>query len=63
LDDSAKAKLERFEKNLPQGIGLHIIFNQSRYVQQQLDSVLSNLIMGAVLVFGITFVIMGGSHL
>ena len=55
----AKAKLERFEKNLPQGIGLHIIFNQSRYVQQQLDSVLSNLIMGAVLVFGITFVIMG----
>jgi multidrug efflux pump subunit AcrB len=55
----AKAKLDKFATTLPKGIKLEILFNQSRYVQERLNTVLSNLIIGAALVVSITFVIMG----
>ncbi|NEQ86339.1 MAG: efflux RND transporter permease subunit, partial [Moorea sp. SIO2I5] len=62
LDEWAKAAhrtLAKFETQLPRGIGLDIIFNQNRYVEARLNQVISNLVLGAVLVVGVTLLIMG----
>ncbi|AOY80742.1 efflux RND transporter permease subunit [Moorena producens JHB] len=62
LDEWAKAAhrtLAEFETQLPRGIGLDIIFNQNRYVEARLNQVISNLVLGAVLVVGVTLLIMG----
>ena len=55
----AHRKLGKFQEELPKGIGLQIIFDQSSYVEARLNQVLGNLGMGAVLVIAITFLIMG----
>lgn len=56
---SARAQLEDFRTQLPDGISLNIIFDQSQYVSTRLGSLVSNLIFGAVLVVLVTFVAMG----
>nr|WP_198648793.1 efflux RND transporter permease subunit [Cyanothece sp. BG0011] len=55
----AHNKLREFEQQLPQGITLETIFDQSDYVQERLNDVLGNLALGAGLVIVITLFIMG----
>ncbi len=55
----ARAAVEAFRQRLPDGIGLHIIFDQSRYVNERLDTLERNLIFGALLVLLVIFFMMG----
>ncbi len=55
----ARTKLKQFQQQLPKGVGLQILFDQSRYVEARLNQVLANLGMGMALVIGITLLIMG----
>lgn len=55
----ARAKVEAFRERLPDGIGLQIIFDQSRYVNDRLNTLERNLIFGASLVLLVIFVMMG----
>ncbi|MDJ0534463.1 MAG: efflux RND transporter permease subunit [Xenococcaceae cyanobacterium MO_207.B15] len=56
---AAQQKLAEFQSELPSSIGLPIIFNQSSYVEARLNSLIINLLLGAVLVFGVTVFMMG----
>ncbi|GAB4218092.1 MAG: efflux RND transporter permease subunit [Synechococcales cyanobacterium] len=55
----ARQRLATWQTQLPPGIGLQVILDQSRYVQQRLATVLGNLLLGALLVMGVTVVMMG----
>lgn len=55
----AHTTLKKFKQELPKGVSLQIVFDQSRYVEERLNQVLINLGTGAALVIGITLVIMG----
>ncbi len=56
---AAHKKLAEFQSELPSSIGLPIIFNQSSYVEARLNTLIINLLLGAVLVFGVTVFMMG----
>ncbi|MGD1700407.1 efflux RND transporter permease subunit [Dapis sp. BLCC M229] len=56
---SAEAVIEKFRKELGQGLKLEIIFNQSNYIETRLKSLILNLLMSGILVFGITVFLMG----
>ena len=51
--------LEKFKSTLPDGIKLQIIFDQSHYVNNQLNNLFKNLILGAVCVVAATIFMMG----
>ena len=51
--------LEQFKSTLPEGITLQIIFDQSHYVNNQLNNLFKNLILGAVCVVVATVFMMG----
>lgn len=51
--------LADFEKMLPQGVRLETIFDQSAYVEDRMGVLISNLVMGALLVVAVTLVTMG----
>ena len=51
--------LEKFRKTLPSGLKLQVIFDQSSYVENRLDGLISNLLVSAALVVGVTMVCMG----
>ncbi|MEM6402540.1 MAG: efflux RND transporter permease subunit [Cyanobacteria bacterium P01_D01_bin.116] len=51
--------LEQFKSKLPDGITLQIIFDQSYYVNNQLNNLFKNLILGAVCVIVATIFMMG----
>ncbi len=51
--------LNQLETTLPEGISLDVIFDQSSYVADRIDSLIENLILGAIFVGGVTFVFMG----
>jgi multidrug efflux pump subunit AcrB len=55
----AKAKLVQFRQQLPRGIGLHIILDQSRYVDARLRTVYQELILGCLMVTIVSFILMG----
>lgn len=55
----AEQKITEFASELPSSIGLPIIFNQSNYVEARLNNLIVNLLLGAVLVFGVTIIMMG----
>ena len=55
----ARAVLDDFRAELPQGIDLAIVLDQSQYVQQRLNGVVSNLILGSLLVIGVSLLILG----
>ena len=57
--ERAKAKVEDFRTQLPGGVSLDIIFDQSNYVSERLGMLISNLFFGAALVVIVTFVGMG----
>ncbi len=58
-EKTAQQKIAEFQSELPSSIGLPIIFNQSNYVEARLNSLILNLLLGAVLVFSVTVVMMG----
>ncbi|MEM9214810.1 MAG: efflux RND transporter permease subunit [Cyanobacteria bacterium P01_F01_bin.150] len=55
----AKKVLNDFEADLSDGLGIVIVLDQSRYVRQRLNGVISNLILSAILVLGISLVVLG----
>lgn len=54
-----RGEIEAFRDRVPQGVSLDIIFDQSGYVADRISTLLSNLVMGAGLVVGVTLVSMG----
>ena len=56
---SAEAVIEKFRKELGQGLKLEIIFNQSNYIETRLKTLILNLLISGILVFGITVFLMG----
>ncbi len=57
--ESALQQIEAFQAQLPGGVSLTILLNQSEYVDTRLGSLISNLLFGAALVVVVTFVTMG----
>ncbi|MCU0535924.1 MAG: efflux RND transporter permease subunit [Hydrococcus sp. Prado102] len=55
----ADEALEEFRTQLPKGIGLQVVLDQSRYVQTRIDSVIQELIVGSVLAMTTVFLLMG----
>ncbi|WOD39561.1 efflux RND transporter permease subunit [Nodosilinea sp. E11] len=55
----AKTVLDAFRAELPAGLDLQIVLDQSQYVQQRLNGVVSNLILGSLLVIGVSLLILG----
>ncbi len=56
---AVRETFDRFQQQLPSDLELQVIFHQSDYVEARLQSLIVNLLLGAGLVFGITFVVMG----
>ncbi|MGK7919068.1 MAG: efflux RND transporter permease subunit [Trichodesmium sp.] len=56
---SAEAVIEKFRQELGEGLKLEIIFNQSNYIETRLKSLIVNLLISGMLVFGITVFLMG----
>ncbi|MEM1167640.1 MAG: efflux RND transporter permease subunit [Cyanobacteria bacterium P01_H01_bin.35] len=56
---SAETAIENFRKDLGQGLKLEVIFNQSSYIETRLQSLILNLVISGILVFGITVFLMG----
>ncbi|RQH20259.1 efflux RND transporter permease subunit [Okeania hirsuta] len=56
---SAEAAIEKFRQELGQGLKLEIIFNQNNYIQARFKSLMLNLLMSGILIFGITLFLMG----
>lgn len=52
-------KLDEFAARLPQGIELNLIFDQSEYVNERINSLIANLLFAAILVVAVVFVAMG----
>ncbi len=57
--EQAHRVLDQFQANLSDGIGLHVVLDQSRYVQQRLNGVIVNLVMGSALVIGVSLLLLG----
>ena len=55
----ARTVLETFRAELPQGLGLHVVLDQSQYVQQRLNGVVRNLVLGSLLVIAVSLLILG----
>ncbi|MGK7878142.1 MAG: efflux RND transporter permease subunit [Xenococcaceae cyanobacterium] len=51
--------LSEFEQQLPRGVSLQVVFEQNPYVDARLNSLIQNLLFGAVLVAGVTLFMMG----
>ncbi|NEN90216.1 MAG: efflux RND transporter permease subunit [Okeania sp. SIO3H1] len=56
---TAESAIEKFRQELGKGLKLEIIFNQSNYLEIRLKSLILNLLMSGILVFGITVFLMG----
>ncbi len=54
-----RSALSEFEGQLPQGVQLDLLFDQSRYVENRMETLISNLVVGALLVMAVTMVTMG----
>ena len=57
---TAHTALDEFEANLSDGLGLHIVLDQSQYVQQRLNGVTGNLLFSSLLVVGVSLLLLGG---
>ena len=51
--------LNDFKAQLPQGIRLDVLFDQSTYVEDRMSTLISNLVVGMLLVMAVTMVTMG----
>jgi len=56
---NVQAQLDNFGDRLPQGISLDVIFEQNSYVDDRIGTLITNLIIGALLVVVVTLVTMG----
>ncbi|MDY7006654.1 MAG: efflux RND transporter permease subunit [Cyanobacteriota bacterium] len=56
---TAEAEIDKFREQLGKGLKLEIIFNQSNYIENRLDSLIFNLFISGFLVFVITVFLMG----
>ncbi|WP_414563686.1 MULTISPECIES: efflux RND transporter permease subunit [unclassified Anabaena] len=56
---AAQKVIDSFRADLPQGIQLEIVFDQSRYVTARLNNLIANLLSGALLLFVICIIMMG----
>ncbi|MEM6521496.1 MAG: efflux RND transporter permease subunit [Cyanobacteria bacterium P01_C01_bin.70] len=56
---AARAAVNDFRDRLPAGLELDIIFDQSGYVESRISTLMLNLLLGALLVFGVTLMAMG----
>ncbi|MEL6881679.1 MAG: efflux RND transporter permease subunit, partial [Cyanobacteria bacterium J06607_10] len=56
---SVREVLSDFDSQLPEGLFLDTIFDQSGYVETRMDTLISNLVLGALLVMLVTLVTMG----
>ena len=56
---TARQTLDKFRARLPLGIDLKLIFDQSRYVNNRLNNLFKNLLLGALCVVGSTVFMMG----
>lgn len=54
-----QAEIDEFGDRLPEGVSLDVIFDQSGYVEDRIGTLISNLIIGALLVVVVTLVTMG----
>lgn len=54
-----QAAVADFRDLVPAGISLDVIFDQSGYVKNRIDTLMLNLVLGAFLVFSVTLVAMG----
>ncbi|MEM7063694.1 MAG: efflux RND transporter permease subunit [Cyanobacteria bacterium P01_B01_bin.77] len=57
--ETVRAILTDFETQLPQGTSLDVVFDQSTYVEARISKLLGNLLLGALLVVGVTLFTMG----
>lgn len=57
--ETARHTLETFRQQLPAGIELQEIFNQNRYVENRINGLLINLLLGALCVVATTLFLMG----
>ncbi|MEM8809037.1 MAG: efflux RND transporter permease subunit, partial [Cyanobacteria bacterium P01_G01_bin.38] len=57
--ESTLQQIEAFRSQLPTGLSLTILLNQSEYVDARLGTLISNLLFGAALVVVVTFITMG----
>ncbi|MBT9311497.1 efflux RND transporter permease subunit [Leptothoe kymatousa] len=55
----ARKALKEFEAELSDGLGISIVLDQSRYVQERLNGVIGNLLLSSLLVIGISLVVLG----
>ncbi len=55
----ARHELEQFGDGLPAGVGLHLVFDQSRYTRARLADLSLNLLLGATSVVLVLLVMMG----
>jgi len=56
---SVRDVLSAFEQRLPEGVQLETVFDQSTYVEERMSTLISNLVVGALLVMLVTLVTMG----
>jgi multidrug efflux pump subunit AcrB len=56
----ARQRLAEVRADLPEGVGLHTVLDQSRYVEERLDGVIGNLITGSLLVVAVSVLMLGG---
>ncbi|MBD1836186.1 efflux RND transporter permease subunit [Cyanobacteria bacterium FACHB-472] len=56
---TAKATLEEFRTQLPHGIGLQVILDQSRYVEARINGVINELLFGSMLAMSVILFMMG----
>jgi len=55
----ARDTVSQYAEKLPRGVGLEVVFDQSHYTQQRLDSLVENLGLGAIAVVVVMFFMMG----
>ncbi|GAX38702.1 efflux RND transporter permease subunit [Nodularia sp. NIES-3585] len=56
---AAQKVIDSFRADLPKGIQLEIVFDQSRYVTARLNNLIGNLLSGALMLFVICIIMMG----
>ena len=57
--EKARSVVDAFRSELPRGVDVEIIFDQSRYTRERLGSLALNFAMGALIVVGVLLFLMG----
>ncbi|TDT44250.1 multidrug efflux pump subunit AcrB [Halospina denitrificans] len=57
--EQARQVLEEFEATMPRDLDARVVFDQSGYTQQRLESVVGNLLLGLVIVVSLLFLTLG----